>query len=280
MAVAIDHQRRREELRAQYAGLRLPADEDDLSDSPCPVYDQFVEVAGTRGIEKLTNFTNVELDIVWASIATDATALWRRHRGPASRYQAKDVFFMMVSVFKNGGKWQTNAKVFDVKEPTFQRMITKFIGLVAPLLSEAWINSQCLEYPMHVLVTSGNTFANYPSAHYATDVTFQQANTPKSDPDVFYSAKHKLHGLKVEVSVLPTGRAINCTRAYPGTQSDIGIFRNNINWHRSQLLKKGSEQNNIPDEDPLKDRYPDQWSVLVDKDYIGLADAREVSMES
>lgn len=51
----------------------------------------------------------------------------------------------------------------------------------------------------------GVKFGNYPTAHYATDVTFQQANCPSvniQEEKKYYSGKHKLYGFKVEVSVL------------------------------------------------------------------------------
>ena len=113
-------------------------------------------------------------------------------------------------------------------------------------------------------------FSNYPCALYATDVTFQQANRPTGtieEGKAYYSGKHKLYGLKVEVSVLPVGLAINCTRSYPGSYADIDIFRRNMDFHKKQVLKNDS---NIEDSGPLHDKYPDQWAILVDKGYQGL----------
>ncbi|KAH9113011.1 hypothetical protein LEN26_002982 [Aphanomyces euteiches] len=271
MAHLSSQHRIRAEQHARFDDMQLPIDYDDEVDSPSPIYDQFLQVGHSRGIHELTNFSAIEFETVWSSIAVETTAIWGRHRGPTCRHTAKDVFFMTASVFKNGGKWLTNALVFNIKSPTFQHMITKFISLVSPILYDAWVANVGTDQPMEHIVTSGSAFDHYPCARYATDVTFQQTNTPIRNPDTYYSQKHHLHGLKVEVSVLPTGHAIHCTKAYPGTESYITIFRKNIDFHLSALLKKPGVQERIQNIGPLLEQFEDSWAVLVDKGYVRLA---------
>ncbi|ETP52658.1 hypothetical protein F442_02362 [Phytophthora nicotianae P10297] len=110
------------------------------------------------------------------------------------------------------GKWDVVASIFRFKTGAFQKMILSFTGLVL----------------------GDNTFDHHPYARYATDVTFQQSNMPSGkmkERVAYYSAKHHLHGYKVEVSVLPNGLALNSP---------------------SQELK----QKNMADESPMKDKYP------------------------
>jgi hypothetical protein len=83
------------------------------------------------------------------------------------------------------------------------------------------------------------------------------------------SGKHKLYGLKVEVSVLPNGMAINCSRHHPGSHSDIDIFRQNFKFHQNKLRKKDHEKE-FEDHGVLSDQYSHQWAVLTDKGYQGL----------
>ncbi|KAF0722463.1 hypothetical protein Ae201684P_003507 [Aphanomyces euteiches] len=228
------------------------------------MFDQFLQVGHSRGIFELTNFSTLEFETVWSSIAVDTTAAWSRLWVPSCRHTAKDVFFMTLSVLKNGGKWLTNTLVFNIKAPTFQRMITKFISLLSPILHDAWVENVVTDQPMEKIVSSGSAFDKYPCARYATDVTFQQTNTPIRNADTYYSQKHHLHGLKAKVSVLPTGYAISCTNAYPGTEADITIFRKNIEFHRAQLVKKAGVQERIQDDGPLRNDFEDSWAVLVD----------------
>ena len=92
--------------------------------------------------------------------------------------------------------------------------------MIAPFLYEHLVEDINSEWSTRDLVVAGKTFGNYPCARYATDVTFQQANIPYGlceGRSIYFSGKHKLHGYKVEVSEMPTGKAINCTQHYPGT---------------------------------------------------------------
>ncbi|ETV91622.1 hypothetical protein H310_13872 [Aphanomyces invadans] len=50
----------------------------------------------------------------------------------------------------------------------------------------------------------GNTITYYPYAKYATDVKFQPSHRPLGrfgEKMHYFSGKHKLYGLKIEVSV-------------------------------------------------------------------------------
>ncbi|ETV68307.1 hypothetical protein H257_15749 [Aphanomyces astaci] len=87
---------------------------------------------------------------------------------------------------------------------------------------------------MSQLAANGDRFTNYPYARYATDVTFQQTNPAGSyaEKKSYYSGKHSLYGHKVEVSVLPNGLAINCTKS---------IFDDNLEFHANDLAKQGDD---------------------------------------
>ncbi|ETV67620.1 hypothetical protein H257_16216 [Aphanomyces astaci] len=117
------------------------------------------------------------------------------------------------------------------------------------------------------LAANGDRFTNYP---YATDVTFQQTNVPAgsyAEKKSYYSGKHSLYGHKVEVSVLPNGLAINCTKHYKGSVADKSIFDDNLEFHANGLAKQG-------DDDRLDDSErvggARQYAILVDKGYQGI----------
>ncbi|GMF65977.1 unnamed protein product [Phytophthora lilii] len=181
---------------------------------------------------------------------------------------------MMLVVMKCGGTWEMLADIFRVKTPTFIKTIVGFLEIVAPKMYDAWVASHADEQKMRSLVTSGHTFTHYPCALYATDVTFQQSNRPSgsiAEAMPWYSAKHKLYGYKVEVSVNPRGLAINCTRHSRGNTADITMFRENQAFHLS-ARHKGEGELRLVDDGPLLEMYPDEWAVLADKGYQGLAD--------
>lgn len=181
---------------------------------------------------------------------------------------------MLLVVLKNGGTWEMLSHIFHIKTPTFIKTVTGFLRAVVPKLFDDWVSEKADEEKMRMLATSGRTFVHFPCALYATDVTFQQANRPAGNmAEVlpFYSAKHKLYGYKVEVSVSPRGFAINCTNHARGSTSDITMFRQNEAFHRAMRVK-GEADRSLQGGGPMASRYPDEWAMLADKGYQGLAE--------
>ncbi|KAF1784634.1 Harbinger transposase-derived nuclease domain [Phytophthora cactorum] len=82
---------------------------------------------------------------------------------------------MLLVVMKCGGTWDMLARIFRIKTPTFITTITGSLRLLPPSYT-----------------------SNRPSG-------------PMVEAMPFYSAKHKLYGFIVEVSVNPRGLAVNCT---------------------------------------------------------------------
>ena len=65
---------------------------------------------------------------------------------------------------------------------------------------------------MKSLIKTKKQFKNFPYALYATDVIFQQWNHPLGnllDGKAYFNGKHKLYGYITEVSVAPSGYAID-----------------------------------------------------------------------
>ena len=115
------------------------------------------------------------------------------------------------------------------------------------------------------------TFKHFTCAGYATDVTFQQSFRPSGSVQEgkrVFSGKHKLYGFKVEMSVLPTNIAIDCTRYYPGSVSDFEIFKENIRFHKCSL-KQTIEEREEADIGIHSGQSPEHWGILVDKGYQG-----------
>ncbi|KAE8891200.1 hypothetical protein PF003_g24632 [Phytophthora fragariae] len=220
-----------------------------------------------------TNFSEEEINMLWRVVEEHVVLRWNVGRGKKCKYGGKDVMFMMLTALKHCGKWDVVASVFKINPPTFQKMIMKFTEMISPFVYARFVEDTNTKWSMRELVVAGKTFSNFACARYATDVTFQQANIPYGlceGRSIYFSGKHKLHGYKVEVSVLPTGKAINCTSHHPGHVSDIEIFRRNQAFH-SQNMKKSEANKRLQDEGPLVTEYPDEWAHLADKGYQGLS---------
>ncbi|ETN04217.1 hypothetical protein PPTG_14925 [Phytophthora nicotianae INRA-310] len=262
----------RQAARASAASLCLVEPEDEV-DSPCPIYHSF-RTSDPENPSRLINFSHHEFERLWSQVRMHISENWNVGRGRKCEQTPKNVFFMVLTVLKHCGKWDVVASIFRFKTGAFQKMILSFAGVIAPFLYDRFVASVANKFTMEQLVLGGNTFDHHPYPRYATDVTFQQSNMPSGkmkERASYYSAKHHLHGHKVDVSVLPNGLALNCTKHYLGIKADIEIFRHNHAFHLQHLLKSSSERN-MTDEGPMKDKYPDSWCVLADKGYQGLAD--------
>lgn len=262
---------RQQEL-SQYSDSYI--EREHIVSSACPILDGVYRDGGSEAVSRLTNFSPREFNTLWMSVRGHVLRYWNVGRGKRSTYAAKDVFFMLLAVMKCGGTWEMLSNIFQIKTPTFIKTITVFLRVVAPKLYDTWVAERADDQKMRSLVTSGHTFQHFPCALYATDVTFQQSNRPAgsmAEALPWYSAKHKLYGYKVEVSVNPRGLAVNCTNHARGNTADITMFRNNQAFHMSARRKVDGDHR-LVDHGPLLTEYPDEWAVLADKGYQGLAD--------
>lgn len=80
-----------------------------------------------------------------------------------------------------------------------------------------------------------------PVARYAKDVMFHR--TPRQSGTMqyakrYYSEKHHLHGLKPEVSVLPSGQTIGYSDTHPGSVAEIKILDKILNGIRKRHAKR------------------------------------------
>ncbi|TMW61802.1 hypothetical protein Poli38472_010865 [Pythium oligandrum] len=179
---------------------------------------------------------------------------------------------MMPTVFKTGSQWAKQAAMFSISVPTFQRMLTRFIRLVDPILYDTYITDTAKQWTMGETYMMKQGFVKIPSARYATGVSFQQTNKPTRGAHAFWSPFYKLHGVKTEVSVLPMGLAIHCGASQPAGDSNATVVRHSLAFHRSQLRKFTDDLSmEVPDDGPLREEYPDQWAILLDKGYESLA---------
>ncbi|KAJ8578303.1 hypothetical protein ON010_g904 [Phytophthora cinnamomi] len=247
--------------------------DDDLA-SPSPVYDRCLRVYGADHVLRMCNFAPMEFERLWDALEDHILSHWNVGRGKKSSNDPKDILFMLLASLKHCGSWDTVSNLFHIDPSPFQKMIKKFTTMLEPFVYQTFVEDEEKRWTMKQLTATGNTFANFPCARYATDVTFQQADTPSgrvNEIKKYFSGKHHLYGLKVEVSVIPTGVAVNCSSWEPGSVHDSTIFRSNKMFHISAMQKKFDETL-LDDEGPLLDQYEHDWAVLVDKEYQGLVD--------
>ncbi len=83
----------------------------------------------------------------------------------------------------------------------------------------------------------------------------------------YFSGKHKLYCHKTEVTVTPTGLAIDTTEHKPGSIYNLVSVQANLRFHQESLIKYGDDED-ITDPS-LSTKFPDSSGVLMDKGYQG-----------
>ncbi|RHY29905.1 hypothetical protein DYB32_004764 [Aphanomyces invadans] len=182
------------------------------------------------------------------------------------------MLFMTLASLKHCGSWDIAAAVFKEAPPTFSKRVTGFIECLYPFLKAKYIDNMASKWTMTQLRSCGHSFKNFPMALYAVDVTFQKTNAPVgsfAEKKRFFSKKHGQYGLKVEVSVLPNGYAINVTSAAPGSIADLTICEENEGFHLVMLAKRPDEES-MHDNGRHQEQHPGSWALLADKGYQGL----------
>ena len=262
---------RRQEEISTFNVTRDLLSSDDENDSPCPYFDQFYNQGGSESIAEMCNFDATEFEFLWQLSQSFITQNYNSGRGKRCAVSGKDLLFMTLTVLKHGGHWDVLARVFKLKGPTFERMVTKFVALISDHLFALLVTDIRREFTMKNLDNTHARFSNFPEALYAVDVTFQQSFRPSgqlAEGKLFFSGKHKLYGVKVEVGVLPNGLAISCSGHYPGSVSDFEILQRRRSIHTDLIQKQGNERD-LVDIGFDVSTYPEQWAVLADKGYQG-----------
>ena len=70
------------------------------------------------------------------------------------------------------------AKVFKLKAPTFERLVSGYMTVAASEMRKMFVDPVAQIYSTEHLKEQKKTFKNFPYAIEAVDVTFQQANRP------------------------------------------------------------------------------------------------------
>lgn len=145
-------------------------------------------------------------------------------REKKSKKTPLDQFFMLLCILKHGGSWQSHAEIFKIKSKAFERMIIKVRKackkVIYPMMVKKFEDGMKIQYPSD----HNERFDCFSHARYATDVTFKHTNRPVGrmhEARPYYSAKHKLHEYKTDISLLPNGICPNVSNNRKGSVSDI-----------------------------------------------------------
>ncbi|KAE8886122.1 hypothetical protein PF002_g2874 [Phytophthora fragariae] len=239
--------------------------EEEASDAESPILAEVTAAGGDETLKGMTKFSAPELDALWALVEPAVTIAWTQGRGRKPSISGKDALFVTLTVLKHFDTWQKHAIDFNIGMSTLEKMVHRVIRTIEPVQYPQMVK----RVTMANQVESGNAFRNYPHAHYATDIKFQPAYRPSgrfTEQKVYFSAKHKIYGFKIECSVAPPGLAVDVSDHSPGSCSDVTMMLDRLTVHRQMLRKDDTSGPEMGGEPP---QFPDMWAVLVDKGYQG-----------
>ena len=132
---------------------------------------------GNQGMLTMCNFTLPEFEELWALFSEYMQQNWNKGRGRKSPYTAKDVFFMLLTVLKQGGAWDMMGMCFKISPTVFKKLITNYAMILSEHAYHELVENFEEEWSMEeMLKHKKKRFDNNPWARYATDVRFQQSN--------------------------------------------------------------------------------------------------------
>lgn len=186
----------------------------------------------------LTKFSLIEFHEIFDRLREHIAKKYNRERGKRSQYQGNDVVFMSLTVCTHSGQWDFLDKMFNIKGPTFERLIMNFIKLLSDYAYNVYVVAAADSFDMTTFFRNKSVFRTYGTARYAAVVTFRQTDRPRGNMEEakpYYSCKQKLCEYNTEVSVLPNGLAIVCSNHYVGSTKDVDILYRNMLWHKRHL---------------------------------------------
>lgn len=129
----------------------------------------------------MKSFDAAEFEILWNIASKFLLESYIVGLGHKSQHTAKDVLLLTLTVLKYSGQWDFLAEMLNLKESTFERLITRFIELLSTHLFESLVLGVKNELKMSYMLEDGHKFKNFPFARYATDLTFQQSDRPSKN---------------------------------------------------------------------------------------------------
>jgi hypothetical protein len=118
--------------------------------------------------------------------------------GKVSSLPPRSELLLAIFIERTGWRQVPVAKELGLQRLNVTRVASRVVRRIQPVMKD-----MIAEVDPH---KSARTFANYPEAIGALDVTEVPIQKPEKDQHLFYSAKKKIHHVKGEVAVTPDDR--------------------------------------------------------------------------
>lgn len=142
---------------------------------------------------------------------------------------------MLLTVMRHGGTQNFLARIFNCKEPNFERLIIRFVTIVSPLPYKSIVESAEKSITFYNMSKQKKSFCTFQAARYVTNACFLQCTRSTvymKEVQQWYNVKHKLHGQKYRASLLPDGLCISCNDHARGRRLDLKLLQSRSEFHK------------------------------------------------
>lgn len=193
-------------------------------DSDQPYIDTLVYNNGYESMRIMTGYTYEEFKSIWDQIGVDFDSKFVSGCGPKPVVTPKDAFFQLLNVLHLPTTCEKHGLDFGLRGGVVHKYIGRAIKIAALLLKEVYVFE---DLTMTELMEKNLTVDLFPETIHMTGATLTMCNCPTGNHEeakTFFSKKHGVYGMKVEITTYPDGRAAGWTKWYPGKTPDTTIF--------------------------------------------------------
>lgn len=180
-------------------------------------YEQFLTEQGEQGLKSLTGLTKAQFEEVYEVVKEK---LEPHGRGRRKSFLPINQLFLTLVWIQTGLKYSKLSAVFRISITKIQRIIIDSVIAIADTLYNRYIIKK-------VQRSQGEKkFQHFPEAVGACDVALLFINKPtKNDVQkLYYSSKHKTHGIKLQAIVNPDGLCFHTDISQAGHVHDKKVF--------------------------------------------------------
>lgn len=234
----------------------MHADEYQVEDSDekkALTFEKFMAEHGENGLKTFTGLSKAQFEEILHVVEEK---LIPTGRGRRKQFLPIDQLFLTLTWIQSGWTYSKLSVVFSISFSKVQRILIDTVLSIADTMYNHFIVRK-------VARDEGERkFQHFPEAVGACDVALLFVNKPRGNDTQkqFYSAKHKMHGIKLQAIVNPDGLCIHTDIKQLGHVHDKKVF------DVSDALNLVTFEELLPNMTKVKKHYP----LLFDKGYTGV----------
>ena len=179
--------------------------------------ESIIESDDNDKMKLLTNFTVTEFNHLYSIV--DTALRDRCHTNAVVSPKTK--FLITLTWCRFNETYKPLAMKFGLKYTYAREISIKTMRICQPILESVfvkWIS-------VSTRLSANIQIIDYQYLLGSVDATVQKIYRPSINQRAFYSGKHKMHCMKTQALVSPTGQLMHHSHCIPGAQHDMSLFR-------------------------------------------------------